>query len=349
MAETQKQSSGDGSVNIQADKIVLGASFGEIREIAQTIFDANFYKLAQVAADVAKQRTQEFTESFLQQLAKRKPIAAGSANDPDFQYGLFTAQKEYARSGDKDLGNMLVDILVDRAAESDKSLKQLVLNEALSTVPKLIPMQWNALTIIFLVKYIRFNSNTDLGWFLHNIERCYTPFMEHLPQSNVYYQHLVYAGCGDVGTFGINQVGIEQAWKRMYPYLFFKGFDDEKIKNIFEAGFDTRPLVRKSPRDSTKLEFNMPDVNDLIARLNKLGVSDEKTKQAVSLYSSNIMSESEVKKDVLPRHPIMPKLFAAWDRSSMGTFTLTSIGTAIAHANLRRLVKGISDLEMWIK
>jgi hypothetical protein len=63
MAETQKQSSGDNSVNIQAVQVVVGANYGEIRQIARDVFDANFYRLAQVAKETATQRAEAITES----------------------------------------------------------------------------------------------------------------------------------------------------------------------------------------------------------------------------------------------------------------------------------------------
>jgi hypothetical protein len=53
------------------------------------------------------------------------------------QYAVFTAQREFARSGDDQLGDILVDILVDRTKEPDRSLLQIVLNESLNVAPKL--------------------------------------------------------------------------------------------------------------------------------------------------------------------------------------------------------------------
>ena len=35
--------------------------------------------------------------------------------DPDFQCSLFTVQKDFVKTGDKDLGDLPVDILVDRS------------------------------------------------------------------------------------------------------------------------------------------------------------------------------------------------------------------------------------------
>src|SRR4026209_709950 len=118
MGNEQSQTSGDNSVNIQGEDVTLnlGVNYSEARQIALDVFDANFYKLSQAAAEMAKQRAREIIDDFLSKLAERNPVASENTKDPDVQYAIFTAQREYARSGDKDLSDILVDILVDRVS-----------------------------------------------------------------------------------------------------------------------------------------------------------------------------------------------------------------------------------------
>lgn len=52
---------------------------------------------------------------------------------------LFSAQKEHARIGDEDLGDLLVQLLVDRTKVRDRNLVQIALNESLEVAPKLTP------------------------------------------------------------------------------------------------------------------------------------------------------------------------------------------------------------------
>ena len=54
----------------------------------------------------------------LSKLQREHPAGLEKSYDPDFQYALFTVQKEYARNGDKDLGDLLVDLLVTEASRS---------------------------------------------------------------------------------------------------------------------------------------------------------------------------------------------------------------------------------------
>jgi hypothetical protein len=45
---------------------------------------------------------------------------------------------------------------------------------------------------------------------------------------------------------------------------------------------------------------------------------------------------------------IWQQYFDTWDGSEMNQFTLTSVGIAIAHANIKRLVGEFANLSMWI-
>ena len=132
----QKQNIAQGSTAIQAGGNVTitktGLTYAEVRDVALDVFRANFYELAGVAKETAKARAEEITEEFLSKLQKEHPAGLEKSNDPDFQYALFTVQKEYARNGDKDLGDLLVDLLVDRSKQEQRDILQIVLNESLN-------------------------------------------------------------------------------------------------------------------------------------------------------------------------------------------------------------------------
>jgi hypothetical protein len=47
---------------------------------------------------------------------------------------LFEAQKGYIKTGDKDIADILVDILTDRLSLPDRDLKQIVLDESVQVI-----------------------------------------------------------------------------------------------------------------------------------------------------------------------------------------------------------------------
>ncbi|WP_262250451.1 LPO_1073/Vpar_1526 family protein [Parapedobacter soli] len=149
----QKQEGGDSSTNLQGHvvNVYQGISYADAKEIALDVFSSNFIQLKNEAAEIAKQRAEEITEALLEKLIERAPDAIEEFKQPGMQDSLFTAQKEYAKSGDKELGDLLVDILVDRANSPERNMMQIILDEALKIAPKLTIEQLDTLTLSFIL------------------------------------------------------------------------------------------------------------------------------------------------------------------------------------------------------
>lgn len=350
----QVQNSGNNSTNIQAKEIKIGITYSEARQIAQDVFEANFYRLSEQAMKEAKARASEFAEQFLSELQKRAPYALSSMLDPDMQFAFYTSQKEYARTGDKDLGQLLVDILVDRAKNNERTLMQIVLNESLSVVPKLTIEQFDALSLIFLIKYTKYLDMRNIGILSAYINRYYVPFMDNLTKEPSCYQHLEYTGCGSIS---IGQAHIERIFLDRYSGLFCRGFKkDEFLAQIISGETFSSAEIKALEvlfvpclHNSNLYQLNAKDNEDLERQYISLGINKENINKIKNIYSKYLMSEHEVKEFLRKVHPCMDKLFDYWDNSYMKNMILTSVGIAIAHANIRRKINENFDLSIWIK
>ena len=199
----QKQHVVEGSTAIQAGGNVtiakVGLTYSEVKAVALDVFRENFYKLGKVANETAKLRAEEITDEFFAKLQEEHPNGLDRSQDPDFQYALFTVQKEYARNGDKDLGDLLVDLLVDRSKQEQRNILQIVLNESLSTAPKLTESQLANLAVIFLFRYTQsygIGNQEMLGEFF---DKHALPFVDKVVKNSASYQHLEFTGCGAIG------------------------------------------------------------------------------------------------------------------------------------------------------
>ena len=344
----QAQKSGNGSLNIQAGhdvEIKSGLSYEDAKNIALDVFQANFYKLVGLAQETARQRAEEITEKFLRELQKRSPECLKNAEDVDFQHSLFTAQKEYAKTGDKDLGDILVDILVDRSKEDERSLLQIVLNESLYVVPKLTQEQLAALSVIFTLRYTKYKVMNSLQTLRSYIEQRLSPFVSLLSKKRSTYQHLEYSGCGSIS---MGQVRIEPIFRNTYPGLFSKGFREEDLKEKELNGANIRKLCTKCLQNNDLLQFNALDEDLLRLAAKTNGLEEDIVNKIISFQKSYLMKLEEVKECLMKVHPCMEKLFDYWDNSDLQHMSLTSVGIAIGHANMRRLTGESSDLGIWI-
>lgn len=345
----QTQTVAAGGTAIQAGGAVaisnFGLSYSEVRDVALDVFRANFYQLAGVAAETASVRAQEITENFLSKLEKENPSGISKSNDPDFQYALFTAQREYARCGDKELEELLVDLLVDRSKQEQRDILQIVLNESLNTAPKLTEGQLAALALVFLFKYTQnfgIGNHEMLGDYL---DKHAAPFVSKASKGRSSYQHMEFTGCGSIG---MGQLTLESILGNTYQGQFQKGFDESEIatRNI-SVGNDIRFFI-PCFNETTKLQVRANSKETLAKNFEAHGIAESDRTQITALFDAAKMSEGEIREKCVAIRPYMSDLFVLWSESSMKNFTLTSVGMAIAHANIKRLVGEFANLSIWI-
>ena len=346
----QEVTSSVGTVGLaRTVNIHSGITYSDARDIALDVYKANYLQLSESAARVARQRAEELTDEFLSELKKRNTEAIASVESPGMQHALFTAQKEYARTGDKDLESLLVDILVDRAGTTERSIKQIVLDEAIAVAPKLTAEQMDALTVSFLLTRTQNHTVRNLEKFLDYLDSHIAPFIETLASDTSCYEHLEYTGCGALTLIGgLKPIGELQA--QTYHGLFVKGFDEEEWKRQFP---DTPELltwaVVTCQQDSSKLQINAMNETTLNQICEQHGVTGEYLIKLKQLFNHSKMNANEVKAYIIGARPGLQKLFDVWENSQLSKMTLTTVGIAVAHANFRRRTRQQLDLDIWVK
>jgi len=345
----QNQDVGNSATAIQAGGSItvinVGVTSAEARAIALDVARATFYELTGAAKETASIRVEEITDQVIKKLEKDFPEGLQKAKDPDFQYALFTVQKEYARNGDKDLGDLLVDLLVDRSKQDQRDILQIVLNESLSTAPKLTDTHLAALAVIFLFKYTQNYSVGNHQTFGEYLDKHLLPFVSKLSKNQAGYQHLEFSGCGSIGLGGNSLGGI---FGTLYQGQFLRGFDQSEIENrAISVGLDSRFFI-PCLNDASKLQVKANSKEILEKHLEAQGVSPEDRAKILQLFDLGKMSEPEIKEKLIAIRPYMAEVFEIWSNSPMQTFTLTSVGMAIGHANIKRLIGEFASLSIWI-
>jgi hypothetical protein len=344
----QNQSVGNGATAVQANGDInvnnYGMTYSEVKAIALDVAKATFYELTGVAKETAAIRVDAITDQVIKKLEQDYPAGLQKANDPDFQYALFTVQKEYARNGDKDLGDLLVELLVDRSKQDQRNILQIVLNESLATAPKLTENHLATLAVIFLFKYTQDQRIGNHQLFGEYLDRYLSPFIAKLSKNQVSYQHLEFAGCGTalVGSNLENILGIH------YQGQFLKGFDPVEIENrSISIGLDSRFFI-PCLNDASKLQVKANSKEILKKHLDAQGISSEDQAKITALFEVNKMSEPEMREKIIELRSYMTDVFETWNNSPMQSFTLTSVGMAIGHASIKRFVGEFADLSIWI-
>lgn len=337
---TAIQAGGSVSVNVTH----VGLTHVEAKEMFNDLFELNYYKLKGAAQAIAQGRGEEVTEKFIQKLQNENPAGLQQYADPDFQDALFTVQKEYAKAGDKDLGDILVDLLVDRSKQKNRNILQIVLNQCIHTAPKLTNDQLTVLALIFFLRYTKGvdipNHQALSAYLAHYIQS----FANNIIASASCFQHLVFTGCGSVSMV---QISLEEAFQRTYPGLFKKGFESARLDEMTISVEDRNNFFIPCLNDPIRFQVNALNIEILESKLTNK-VTEENKQKIIALFHEGTMDTAEIKAKVVEFSPFMEPIFVSWSTSSMKKFELSSVGIAIGHANIKRLSGEFANLSIWI-
>lgn len=345
--KTQKIESGDNSNNYQAETInQYGLSYREVKDLALDVFRENFLIFSEQAKQIAGERAEELIDNLLNEIKEKNPDLLNSFQEPGMQNALYTAQKSYAISGDKDTAELLVDILIDRAEQNERNTRQIVLDESLKVVSKLTNQQLDILTVVFILKYTMNNGLNDLGALKKYLEDNIKPFTDNLTKEHSAYQHLEYCNCGSVSVI---DTYVELMFLERYKGLFCKGIEPKEFEQYYADIPELFNLLCPCLHDNTKLQLK--SLNDDVFRIKakESGVSEENTQKLIDLLNSNLMNRDEVKEYLLKQGAFMEEFLDVWNNSSLDEMTITSVGIAIAQANYKRKTGRGMDLSIWIK
>lgn len=348
--KVQKQEAGDDSTNLQARSIVVnqGISYTDAKEIALDVYKSNFLQLSQDAAQIARDRAEEITDNFLEKLKNENEAAIESMNEPSMQAALYEAQKQYAKTGDKDLEGLLVDILVERASTPERNIHQIVLDESLVVASKLTAEQMDALTINFLITKTSNATLRNLPALPHYIQTNLVPFIGNLSKESSCYEHLEYVGCGSIMDIaGMNQ--IENIYQTQYGGLFSKGFTRERLEKELENPDAYSDLITNNLHDPSLLQVNAVSLDVINENCEKNNIPDPIKQKITNLFNSTRMSPQEIKSYLIEVLPDIEPLFDLWGDSKLSKFRLTTVGIAIAQANFRRKTGIKLNLSSWVK
>lgn len=345
-----KQEGAKNSTNLQGQNVTInnGITYSDAKEIALDIFKSNFLELSQTAALTATSRAEKLVENFLEKVYSEMPERIEKIQDPDMQYAIFTAQKEYARSGEENMEEMLIKILTERIGVDGQTLKKIVLNESLQVLPKLTDNQLDILTIVFLTHETVNNEIVDLETFKNYLILHYIPFITELRTDRTIYKHLEFTGC--CGSIGIPDDNFSNILSNRYLGLFSKGFDKQKFIDITKGDEKYNVLLMECINDATKYQLNVMNESVLKATLDKHGLGQELYLKFEDLLKKHKMSVQESDKLLISLVPEIETLISTWKNSYLCVMNTTSVGIMLAYLNLKRKSPEIDfDINKWIK
>lgn len=350
MTHSQEQEGGIGSTNTQIGQVIIqqGVSIEDVKTVSLDVFYENFFRGSQEAMQLVDERVERKTSEFLSKLQNEYPEGLQKSSDPEFQYSLLQLQKEYARTGETPLSDLLLDMLVDKCKEDSQSLRHLVLREALVTTPKLVKEQVAILSISFIVRYCKFNAVQSLTHLAEVLDLVLHPLLADLPdaiENPVHFEHLVYCGCG---TLSIGRIEIEKIYSDSIGHVFDIGAEAEYIHSLELSKRSQQTMLIPTRDDPVRFRLKGTSIEEVeqLAVQYRLPTGD--ITKLTSLFKKHMMTTSTIKEALIEKRPYMERVFQLWGAGRAGSFDITSVGKAIAHSNCKRHISNLADLSIWV-
>ncbi|MEW7292125.1 LPO_1073/Vpar_1526 family protein [Aquimarina sp. 2304DJ70-9] len=344
-----KQEGGEKSTNYQANNLTInGISYSDAKEIFEDLFRSNFLQLKDEAAAIAQLRAKEITDQFLANLIEKSPDSFNNLNQPAIQDVIFKMQKAYAISGEKEIRNILVELITHRIILPFRSYHQILLEEAIDKVPKLSGEQMDVLTLVYLIKNTNFREVKDHSDLLQLIKEEVYPFIKNNNDFFVHYNHFKFLGCANAT---VRDGSFLEKLIRQYPGLFRKGMSVEDITgnlggtldfvsdsnknfdNWFTSCLNTSGFYQF--KAISNLEFDkMLEDNDL---------NQTQRSTLLKFFNYDIMNLDEGRQMLLNRDSEFDKIIL-FDQKIKNPFILTHLGILLGNINFN--IKSGSSKEL---
>ena len=337
MAEKTKQENSNISDSqiqqIKVDTLIVnGVTEEKCRQICLDVYKNNIMEFQKEAQDKAFSRASELTDIFIEKLStqdeKIRQKVEECLKEPAMQEAVFKSQKCYAMSNDEDHLNILTNMLIDRGNISQRTNKQMLIDDAIDTLSKLNQKHLDILGYILLRGGVNQSGTLNiLDSYINNLVK-YMKKIIPLSKENNDFVYLKHRNCLQTPVFSDYQ-GIETYIFRQ-TQAFNEGFEKSEIleelnNNAFENFFI--PSL-KNPNKYV-LKFNSFEFIEKHLSQDELLQALEKIKKFYIPYKSGQVNKSEVYDIILKRHPDASILFNN-DIKAFSYYNLTPLGQLIA-------------------
>lgn len=354
LTETNKQDqrAADGALAIQSGRdttINQGLSPDDMKQIIEALA-AQLPTYTALARGIVDDRLKDFEQHILERFASSKSARPDSFKDPDFQYLLTRAQHAYARSGEPPVRDILVDLITERSKQTDRNRLALSLNEAVEKAAVLTKNEFAELSFVYLAKYTMNHGIGNLPFFGEYLNTYFVPLLKDISEIQSSYSYLEAQSCANI-SMGSADLGA--IFRGNYGGVLSKGFEVGQLQDHLPDGkksvFDGSGLIIPCLNDSSKCQFRALSRSAFEQSTKSLDVAQDALINVWNLFEGTMWSNQEIIANVTRLVPEIAEMFRLWDSTPLKHLTLTSVGIAIAHANLVRTANFNADLSIWIK
>ena len=132
-----EQVAGDNVQQIQGQQVFVGMSYTEVKDICTTLIRSEIASYTQKANEEAQKRFDFILNKLFDALSKINERFWERFQEPAIQLATSETLRDYIRSGNEELSDKLIDLLIERITVHDHTSQQVIIDEARHILPKL--------------------------------------------------------------------------------------------------------------------------------------------------------------------------------------------------------------------
>ena len=332
-----------GQVNIHQ-----GLTYSEAKDLIVSVVDQKLVAFKDEAVTIYKERANEFVKLLTERIKELPEEEIIKLKEPDTQLTLIEAAKISGRKQNAELRDLLANLVINRI-KNDKSgkeeLKNIVYNEAISTINKLTIDQLKIITLCYLLRYTSYTGIRSWETFNSYLNSHIKPFLG-FKNTNAEFQHIEYAGCGSIG---IGRWDLLNIYRHEYSFLFLNLIPKQDIDDL-NIPEDIKKEIAILDQKEDKYFLRFRNKNDLEKYLKEKSKNEELNKKIVNIYEANIKSNNDIKDKIVKETDIGKEIFDLMEvnNGNLAHLSLTSVGIAIAATYFEQIVGEKIDINIWI-
>lgn len=201
-------------------------------EICKYVVKAELAVYTQDARVEAEKRLSDISEKTIDRITSLKEDLLHRFKEPAIQMALNETFKNYIASGNEELGENLIDLLIERLNVQERTTEQSIIDEARNIIPKLSSNTVSLLAILVFSKLIFPYNKKQYDDLLLKL----APLVERLKNiSSLDIAHLKQVGCG----YGISAFHVVEPLEKYllsdYDLFFRHNISLNELNDIFRS------------------------------------------------------------------------------------------------------------------
>ena len=189
----QRQGLGNAGTQVGVQNNYYGLTPQQACQMTMELFYNNFPKLQEEAKALVEKRVTELMDEIAAQLCKKNITDMSPLAEPDVQYAIFEAQKNYARFATNESLSTLSSLVAERIRQNDSGIcLKVAIDKAISIIGMLSPSQLDYLSLLFMVTRVKFPDIKTTEDLKARFEHLSTVFAGAVNSS---WEHLNMLGC----------------------------------------------------------------------------------------------------------------------------------------------------------